>query len=74
MLQVVRMASDANQKRVLIMSESVIIPKRINGHAERVPIHFCLLPPEADQAHDIDDNDRHRNHIAEDRLHPLFDL
>ena len=40
MLQVVRMASDANQKRVLIMSESLIIPKRINGHAERVPIRL----------------------------------
>ena len=33
-----------------------------------------LLPIEIDKAHDIDDKDGSRDYIAEDGLHPVFDL
>ena len=35
---------------------------------------FLLFPGEADHAHDVDDDDRHGNNIAEDGFHPVSDL
>ena len=37
-------------------------------------ISQLLLPGEADQTHDVDNNNRHGNDIAEDGLHPVSDL
>ena len=33
-----------------------------------------LLPGEADHTHDVNDDNSHGNHIAEDGLHPVLDL
>ena len=35
---------------------------------------FSLLPGEADHAHNVDNDDRYGNNIAEDGLHPVSDL
>ena len=54
---------------------------RMGHFAEKIPqvktcgiLYVSLLPGEADQTHDVNDDNSHGNNVAENGLHPVLDL